>query len=99
MSYTVSLAPNQTVVVFVTFGATTRRGVERFREHRLYAVNSDMDKPTGKHWLKKGHKIADLRITIIEKVRPQGDDLLLEARESMWINVYDATSIGDNKKS
>jgi len=39
---------------------------ERLSEHKGYVVNNMMSKATGEHFYKKGHKVSDMQVTIIE---------------------------------
>ena len=49
-------------------GETDRRLQDRFADHRGYVANKKLDKATGAHFNLPGHNIADMEITIIEKV-------------------------------
>ena len=41
---------------------------DRLSEHKSYVVNSMMKKATGEHFNSKGHKVYDMKISILEKI-------------------------------
>ena len=41
----------------------------RFADHRGYINNQDETQATGKHFNSPGHSLADLSITVLEKVK------------------------------
>ena len=49
--------------------------------------------------MNKGNKILiDLVVVGIERVLPRGDDMLRKTREAYWINQYESTTFGNNRK-
>ena len=70
----------------------------RFRQHRGYVRNREIEKSTGEHFNKPGHTMADMKITILEKVRSQ-DPQLRKVRESLFIPELNTKYKGLNKKS
>ena len=37
-------------------------------EHKGYVINEKINKTTGEHYNSKGHKVSDMRVTILEKI-------------------------------
>ena len=79
-------------------GETEKTLSIRFGQHRGYVRNKDMDKTTGEHFNRPGHKMADMKITIVEKVKST-DPQLRKTRESYFIQKYNTKYKGMNKKS
>ena len=48
-------------------GETEKPLAVRFRQHRGYIRNREIEKSTGQHFNKPGHTMADMKITIFEK--------------------------------
>ena len=69
----------------------------RFSQHRGYVNNQKMDKATGAHFNLPGHKLSDMRVSIIEKVY-SNDPKMLEARESHFIKKFNTKYKGINRK-
>ena len=80
---------------FLYIGETSRKACTRFQEHRGYISQKITSQPTGLHFTSTGHTVSDIRIQVIEKVRPH-DDFIRKARESYWIIQYRATTKGNN---
>ena len=80
---------------FLYIGETSRRACSRFQEHRGYINQRVTSQPSGLHFTSIGHTLADIRIQVIEQVRPH-DDFIRKARESYWISQYRATTKGNN---
>ena len=57
-----------------------------------------MEKSTGEHFNKPGHTMADMKVTILEKVKSQ-DPQLRKIRESLFIQKFNTRNKGLNKKS
>ena len=73
-------------------GCTGRTLRTRFSEHVGTATQQchiNTNKPVGAHFRLPGHSQADMRVVPIEKVR-SSDKMILEARESFWIQKYKA---------
>ena len=83
---------------FVYIGETRRRFCDRLTDHRGYVTRKVLDHPIGFHFNKEGHDITDMIPLPIEKVFPEGDDLLRKRREKVWIHAYDAVSYGANSR-
>ena len=79
-------------------GETERTLQDRFSDHKGYAVNQHMNKTTGAHFNLKGHKISDMRVTIIEKVFSR-DSAVRKERESHFIQQMNTKYKGLNKKT
>ena len=41
---------------------------ERFSEHKSYAINLKINKATGEYFSQGGHKVSDMRVSILEKI-------------------------------
>ena len=79
-------------------GETEKSLSVRFRQHRGYVRNREIEKSTGEHFNKPGHTMADMKVTIPEKVRSQ-DPQLRKVRESLFIQKFNTKYKGLNKKS
>ena len=53
---------------------------------------------TGEHFNKPGHQIADMKITILEKLK-SSDAQLRKTRETFYIQRFNTKYKGMNKKS
>jgi hypothetical protein len=71
---------------------------QRFAEHRGYVRNRKLEKATGAHFNLPGHSMADMKITIIEKVKSD-DPQMKKLRESHFINQFGTRYNGMNKKT
>ena len=79
-------------------GETEKTLAIRFSQHRGYARNRETQKATGEHFNKTGHKISDMKITILEKLVSK-DPQLRKIRESYCIQKFNTRYKGMNKKS
>jgi hypothetical protein len=79
-------------------GMTSRSFKNRMGEHRDYPKRDVVTEPSGEHFTKRGHTVADLKGQVIEKVRSK-DPFILRARESMLIKKFDTYRQGLNKES
>lgn len=79
-------------------GETEKTLAIRFSQHRGYVRNRDTQKATGEHYNKAGHKISDMKITILEKLVSK-DPQLRKIRESYYIQKFNTRYKGMNKKS
>ena len=66
-------------------GMTKRAFRHRFAEHRNYPKQDFQNKPSGDHFTKKGHSVANLRGQVLEKVKSKDPFVL---RESYLIQCY-----------
>ena len=79
-------------------GQTERTLQTRFSEHKGYVANNKLHKATGSHFNSKGHKISDMKVTIIEKVYNKQEQFRLE-REKMFIQDMNTKYKGLNRKT
>ena len=79
-------------------GETEKTLAVRFRQHRGYVRNKEVEKATGEHFNKPGHTMANMKITILEKMNSQ-DPQLRKIRESLFIQKFNAKYRCLNKKS
>ena len=78
-------------------GETEKTLSQRFNQHRGYVRNQDQEKATGTHFNLPGHKMADMKISIVEKVKSR-DPNMLKVRESHYIRRFNTKYKGMNKK-
>ena len=55
-----------------------------FSEHKSYAINQKVNKATGEHFNLKGHKVSDMRVSILEKIF-SSDAAVRKEREKYFI--------------
>ena len=55
-----------------------------------------LDKATGEHFNRPGHKCADMGVTIVEKVFNK-DPMFLTVREEFWIRQFNSKYKGMNR--
>ena len=79
-------------------GETEKTLSVRFRQHRGYVRNKEVEKSTGEHFNKPGHQMADMRITVLEKLK-SSDAQLRKTRESFYIQRFNTKYKEMNKKS
>ena len=79
-------------------GESDRTLQKRFSDHRGYVTNQHFNQATGEHFNLKGHKLADMQVTILEKVHSR-DKMVIKERESMFIKQLNSKYKGINKKS
>ena len=79
-------------------GETDRRLQDRFADHRGYVANKKLDKATGAHFNLPGHNIADMEISIIEKVFNTNQQYR-KTREEMFIEEFNSKYKGMNRKT
>ena len=84
---------------FLYIGETKRRACDRFTDHRGYVTQGRHEMPAGEHFSKKNHTTMDMNFLPLERVLPQGDDILRKTRETVWIRNYDATTFGKNSRA
>ena len=68
-------------------GETEQTLSQRFAEHRGYVRNRKLEKATGAHFNLPGHSMADMKITIIEKVMSD-DPQMRKLRETHFIKQF-----------
>ena len=78
-------------------GETKRILKFRLADHRGYVQNQDTTKATGEHFNSPGHSLADLSITILEKVK-KNDDLYRKEREKYFIRKFNTFYRGLNRQ-
>ena len=85
---------------FVYIGETKRRFCDRVQEHRGAITQKKLDHPIGAHFNQIGqrHGVTDMVPCAIERVLPRDDTALRKRREKLWINKYDATTVGGNRR-
>jgi hypothetical protein len=66
-------------------------------DHRGYVNNHDYTKATGDHFNSPGHSLADLTITVLEKVK-SSDDLYRKEREKYFIRKFNTFYRGLNRQ-
>ena len=79
-------------------GETGRSLQARFSDHRGYVSNRILKKATGYHFNLPGHSIANIEVTILEKVH-SNDSRYREAREKKFIQDYNTKYKGMNRYS
>ena len=78
-------------------GETERKLKDRLSDHKGYITNRHMNQPTGAHFNEKGHTIADMKISILEKVK-QKNAIYRKERETYLIRKFNSFYKGLNKK-
>ena len=63
---------------------------QRFAQHRGYVLNKQLDKATGAHFNRPGHKMSDMKVTILEKVHSD-DPQMRNTRKSLTQNTEEST--------
>ena len=76
---------------------TTRSFKKRLSEHRDYPKRDGTTEPSGEHFTKRGHSVADVKGLVLEKVKSK-DPFVLKARESFLIKKFDTHNNGLNKE-
>ena len=69
---------------------------DRFSEHRSYAMNQKVNKATGEHFSQKGHRVSDMRVSIIEKIF-SSDAAVRKEREKYFITKMNTKYRGMNR--
>jgi hypothetical protein len=67
-------------------------------EHRGYTKRDVVKEPSGEHFTKKKHTVADMKGQVLEKVRSK-DTFILRARESMLNRKFDTHRRGLNRET
>ena len=79
-------------------GMTKRTFRKRMSEHRDYVKRDVVTEPSGEHFTKRGHTVAELKGQVLEKVRSK-DPFVLRARENLLIQRFDTFRHGLNKEN
>ena len=87
---------NKTNCRQIYIGHTQRPLKERFGEHKT-SVRNNSKNAIGDHFNGPGHSIFDMKILALEKVYKPGLSII-EKRESLWINRFEAEFRGLNRK-
>ena len=77
-------------------GESERTLQERFSEHKGYAQNCNTKKSTGAHFSQQGHRVSDMKVTIIEKIF-SSDQAIRKEREKFYIMKMNTKYKGLNK--
>ena len=77
-------------------GETERSLQDRFSEHKGYAINQKTNKTTGEHFSQKGHRVSDMKVTILEKIF-SSDPAIRKERERYFIVKMNTKLKGLNK--
>ena len=78
-------------------GMTKRTFKKRLSEHRDYVKRDILTEPSGEHFAKSGHSVANLKGQVLERVRNK-DPFILKARESYLIKKFDTFTNGLNRE-
>ena len=70
----------------------------RLSEHRDYPKRDILTEPSGEHFNKMGHSVANLKGQVLERVKSK-DPFVLKARESYLIQKFDTFRNGLNKEA
>ena len=81
----------------VYIGETKRMLRSRVAEHRGYVSRGETNQPTGAHFSKPGHSLADLKVSVIEHTRGRGTEYRKE-REHYFIRRFDTYYRGMNNQ-
>ena len=93
--YTIYFAEKQTVRNFIP-DSQKNSLKERFSDHRGYVNTSKLHQATGAHWNLPGHKVSDMGITVLEKIKSK-DPFYRNEREKYFINKFEAITKSLNK--
>ena len=77
-------------------GKSNQKFASRMSQHRNYVINKQLQKSTGEHFNRRGHKLADFECSILEKVHDR-DPMVLSVREEHWIRKFNVKYKGMNK--
>ena len=75
-------------------GETEKTLAVRFAKHRGYVRNKKLDKATGHHFNLPGHSMANMKVTVLEKVKTNDP----QTRESLKIKKFNSKYKGMNRK-
>ena len=72
---------------------------KRICDHQEYINQKKLNQVAGQHFNLPGHSVADLEVIGIERVLPKNNDLIRKCREAYWINKYESTVFGSNRRN
>ena len=78
-------------------GKTKRSLKERFSDHKNYVRNYHLNQATGAHFNEPGHKIEQMKVIAIEKLKNK-NTLYRKAKERFFIKKIDSYHNGINKR-
>ena len=78
-------------------GETKRKLKYRIADHKKYVRNENTEQATGQHFNLPGHSLANLTVSILEKVKKQ-ENLYRKEREKYYINKFNTFYKGLNKQ-
>ena len=78
-------------------GMTTRKFKDRLAEHRDYPKRDVITEPSGRHFTKNGHSVANMKGLVLEKVR-NPDPYVLKSREHLMIQKFNTFREGLNQE-
>ena len=78
-------------------GETHDTAKKRFLQHRGYVRRKEMDWAKGQHFNLPGHAMADITISVLERIR-QTDPAYRKQRESDYIEQFETKRKGINRK-
>ena len=76
---------------------TTRKFKDRLAEHRDYPKRDVITEPSGRHFTKNGHSVANMKGLVLEKVR-NPDPYVLKSREHLMIQKFNTFREGLNQE-
>ena len=76
-------------------GQSERHLKDRISEHMGYIRNTNITKTTGFHFNLPGHTLANMTVTVLEKVKSE-DELYRKERESYFIRKFNTYYRGLN---
>ena len=77
-------------------GESERSLQDRFSEHKSYAINQKVSKATAESFSQKGHKVSDMRVSILEKIFSL-DTAVRKEREKYYIMKMNTKNEGLNR--
>ena len=66
-------------------------------DHKTYISSNNLTQPTGAHFNKPGHNLANMKFTVLEKVK-KNNELYRKEREHYLIKKFNTFHLGMNKK-
>ena len=78
-------------------GESERSLQDRISEDKGYVTSKHLTKATGAHLNIPGHRVSNMKVTIIEKVHSM-DPLVRKEREELFIRKFNTKYRGLNKK-
>ena len=78
-------------------GETEHTVRKRFLQHRGYVRRQETDMATGSHFNLPGHSMADMTISVLERIS-NPDEQYRKERESHYIEQFEAYRKGMNRR-